>query len=217
MRIMYVLASRCSHARATSGETVGRYRVKYATATAVCVASIILGGCGFPAKLLTRQDPAYAPTKADPVFITVGAHSTIQDRQMLPLITHEFQVDGFNLTDFDNSKWVVVVGSDDRTIVTGTTSSSVGIANPVFRGLLGVSTTTTHDTTEKLEGITLSLVTKESVVRGDPIEVWQGRITTTDPDQMKDHPKTLSRALIDQYGKNFEDSSFRLPRGEDSP
>ena len=202
-----------------------RYRVKYATATAVCVASIILGGCagnhrggfshGFPANLLTRQDPAYAPTKADPVFITVGAHSTIQDRQMLPLIKHEFQVEGFNLTDFDNSKWVVVVGRDDRTIVTGTTSSSVGIANRSLVGLLGVSTTTTHEATEKLEGITLSLVTKESVVRGDPIEVWQGRITTTDPDQMKDHPKTLSRALISQYGKNFEDG-IRLPRNKES-
>ncbi len=197
-------------------ETVTRYRLNCAIATAVYVASIFLGGCGFPASLLTRQDPAYAPTKADSVFITVGAHSTIQDRQMLPLIKHEFQVEGFNLTDFDDSKWVVIVGRDDRTIVTGTTSSSVGIANPVFGGLLGVSATTTHEATEKLEGIILSLVTKESVVRGDPIEVWQGRITTTDPDQMKDHPKTLSRALIDQYGKNFEDD-IRLPRGKDSP
>jgi len=71
---------------------------------------------------------------------------------MLPLIKHEFELEGFNLTDFDNSKWVVVVGRDDRTIVTGTTSSSVGIANPVFEGLLGVSTTTTHEATEMLEG-----------------------------------------------------------------
>jgi hypothetical protein len=196
---------------------VSQYHFKCATAIAVCIASIILSGCGFPANLLTRQDPAYAPTKADPVFITVGVHSAIQDRQMLPLITHEFQVEGFNLTNFDSAKWVVVVGRDDRTIVTGTTSSTVGMANPVFRGLLGVSTTTTHNSTEQLEGITLSLVTKESVVQGDPIEVWQGRIFTTDPDQMKDHPKTLSRALIDQYGKNFEDSSIRLPRGADSP
>src|ERR1700675_1578344 len=184
--------------------------MNYATATAVCIASIFLGGCKSEASLLTLQDPAYAPTKADPVFVTVGVHSTIQDRQMLPLITHEFQAEGFNLTDFDNSKWVVVVGRDDKTIVTGTTSSSVGIANRVFGGLLGVSTTTTHDATEKVGEIVLSLVIKESAVRGDPIEVWQGKITT-DPDQIKDTPKTVIRALIDQYGKNFEDG-IRFPR-----
>jgi hypothetical protein len=189
----------------TSGEPVSRDRLNCAIAIALYVASIFLGGCGPQANLLTRQDPAYAPTKADAVFVTAGVHSTIQDRQMLPLIKHEFEVEGFNLTDFDNSKWVVVVGRDDRTIVTGTTSSSVGIANAVFGGLLGASTTTTHEATEKVDGITLSLVTKESVVRGDPIEVWQGKITTTEPDQIKDDPKSVIRALIGQYGRNFED------------
>jgi hypothetical protein len=196
-----------------SGETVNQYHFKCAIATAVYVASIILGGCGFPANLLTRQDPAYAPTKADPVFITVGVHSTIQDRQVLPLVKQEFQVEGFNLTDFDNSKWVVVIGRDDRTIVTSTTSNSVGIASAALGGLLGVSTTTTHEETEKLGGIFLSLVTKESAVRGDPFEVWQGKITTG-PDQITDHPKTVIRALIDRYGKNFDDY-VRLPRGKD--
>jgi hypothetical protein len=183
-------------------------------ATAVYVASIFLGGCKSEASLLTRQDPAYAPTKSDPVFVTVGVHSTIQDRQMLPLIKREFQAEGFNLTDFDNSKWVVVVGRDDRTIVTGTTSSSVGIASPMFGGLLGVSNTKTHEETAKLGEIVLSLVIKESAVRGDPIEVWQGRITT-DPDQINEYPKTVIRALIDQYGKNFEDD-IRFPKNKES-
>lgn len=179
--------------------------MNHATAVAVYVASIFLGGCGFNAALLTRQDPAYAPTKADSIFVTVGVHSTIQDRQMLPLIKRKFQAEGFNLADFDNSKWVVVVGRDDRTIVTGTTSNSVvGIANPMLGGLLGVSHTTTHEETEKLGDIVLKLVTKESAVRADPIEVWQGKITT-DPGQINDHPKTVIRALINQYGKNFED------------
>jgi hypothetical protein len=181
-----------------------RFHVNCATATAVFVASIFLGGCGFSANLLTRQDPAYAPTKADPVFVTVGVHSTIQDRQMLPLITQEFRAEGFNLTDFDNSKWVVVVGSDDRTIVTGTTSNSVGIASPALGGVLGVSVTTSHEETEKFGVIVLSLVTNESVVRGDPFEVWQGKITTS-PYQIKDNPKTVVHALIAQFGKNFED------------
>src|ERR1700675_3566723 len=105
--------------------------MNYATATAVCIASIFLGGCKSEASLLTRQDPAYAPTKSDPVFVTVGVHSSIQDRLILPLIKREFQAEGFNLTDFDNSKWVVVVGRDDRRKVTGTTRSSVGIASPM--------------------------------------------------------------------------------------
>jgi hypothetical protein len=188
--------------------------VNYATATAVYVASIFLGGCAFSAGLLTRQDPAYAPTKSDSVFVTVGVHSTIQDRQMLPLIKREFQAEGFNLTDFDNSKWVAVVGRDDRTIITGTTSNSVGFANPLLGGLLGVSHTTTHEETENLGGIVLSLVIKESVVRGDPMEVWQGKITT-DPDWIKERPKTVIRALIDQYGKDFEDD-IRLSRHKES-
>jgi len=191
-----------------------RYRVNCATATIVFVAFIFLGGCKTDASLLTRQDPAYAPTKADPVFVTVGVHSTIQDRQMLPLIKREFQAEGFNLTDFDNSKWVVVVGRDDRTIVAGTTSNTVGIANPSLVGLLGVSRTTTHEETEKVGEIVLSLVIKESAVRGDPIEVWQGKITTY-PEDIKETPRTVIRALIDQYGKNFEDD-IRFPRNKES-
>jgi hypothetical protein len=184
--------------------------MNYATATAVFAASIFLGGCKTDASLLTRQDPAYAPTKADPVFVTVGAHSTIQDRQMLPLIKQEFQAEGFNLTDFDHSKWVVVVGRDDRTIVTGTTSNSVGVANPFFGGLLGVSATKTHEETEKVGEILLSLVIRESAARGDPLEIWQGKITTY-PEAFTEQPKAVIRALIDQYGKNCE-NDIRLEK-----
>jgi len=193
---------------------VDRYRVNYAPAIAAYVAGIFLGGCAFNAKLVTREDPAYAPTKADSVFVTVGVHSTIQDRQMLPLIRREVQAEGFNLTDFDNSQWVMVVGRDDKTIITGTTSNSVGLANPILGGLLGVSHTTTHEETEKLGGIVLSLVIKESAARGDPLEVWQGKITT-DPDHIKERPKTVIRALIDRYGTNFEDD-ISLPKYKES-
>jgi hypothetical protein len=98
---------------------------------------------------------------------------------MLPLIKREFQAEGFNLTDFDSSKWVVVVGRDDRTIVTGTTSSSVGIASPILGGLLGVSNTKAHEETAKLGEIVLSLVVRESAARGDPIEIWQGKLLQT--------------------------------------
>jgi hypothetical protein len=181
-------------------------------AVAVCAASILLGGCKTDTSLLTRQDPAYAPTKADPVFVTVGVHSTIQDRQMLPLIKQGFQAAGFNLTDFDNSKWVVVVGRYDRTIVTGITSYSVGEATPLLGGemILGVSRTTTHEETEKVGEIVLSLVTRESAVRGDALEIWQGKITTY-PETITDEPQTVIRALIDQYGKNCE-NDIRLDK-----
>jgi hypothetical protein len=74
--------------------------------------------------------------------------------------------------------------------------------------------TTTHEETEKVGEIVLSLVIKESAVRGDPIEVWQGKITT-DPDQIKNTPRTVIRALIDQYGKNFEDG-ICFPRNKES-
>ena len=198
------------HDREPRTKRMGLHRLNYLCATAVCSASILLTGCKTDASLLTRQDPAYAPTKADPVFVTVGVHSTIQDRQMLPLIKQEFQAEGFNLTDFDNSKWVVVVGRDDRTIVTGTTSSSVGVANPFFGGLLGVSTTKTHEKTEKVGEIVLSLLIKESAVRGDPFEIWQGKITT-DPEEITEEPTAVIRALIDQYGKNCE-NDIRLEK-----
>jgi hypothetical protein len=184
--------------------------MNYAITTAVCIASIFLSGCKTDASLLTRQDPAYTPTKADPVFVTVGVHSTIQDRQMLPLIKQEFQAEGFNLTDFDNSKWVVMVGKDDKTIVTGITSSSVGIANAAFGGILGASTTKTHEETAKVLEIVLSLVNRESAVRGDPLEVWQGKITTY-PEAITEQPKAVIRALIDQYGKNCE-NDIRLEK-----
>jgi hypothetical protein len=171
-------------------------------AVAVCAASILLGGCKTDASLLTRQDPAYAPTKADPVFVTVGPHSTIQDRQMLPLIKQEFQAEGFNLTDFDNSKWVVVVGRDDS--ATGIVSRAVGLATQTPGGdILSVSKTTTREETEKNLEIVLSLVTKESVVRGAALEIWQGKITTY-PEAITEQPQTVIRALIDQYGKNCE-------------
>jgi hypothetical protein len=97
----------------------------------------------------------------------------------------------------------VVVGRDDRTIVTGMTSTSVGVVNPILGGLLGVSTTTTHAETEKVGEIVLSLVIRESAVRGDPLEIWQRKITTY-PEAFSEQPKAVIRALIDQYGKNCE-------------
>jgi hypothetical protein len=184
--------------------------VNYATIAAIIAGSIFLGGCKTDASLLTRQDPAYAPTKADPVFVTVGVHSSIQDRQMLPLIKQEFQAEGFNLADFDNSKWVVVVGRDDRTIATGTTSTTVGVANPILGGLLGVSTTKTHEETEKVGEIVLSLVVRGSVAGSDPLEVWQGKITTY-PEALTEQPNAVIHALIDQYGKNCE-NDIRLEK-----
>lgn len=198
------------HDREPRTKPMNPHRLNYMTAAAVFAASICSAGCKTDASLLTRQDPAYAPTKADPVFVTVGVHSTIQDRQMLPQIKQEFQAEGFNLTDFDNSKWIVVVGRDDRTIVTGTTSTSVGIANPILGGLLGVSTTTTHAETEKVGEIVLSLVVRKSAVLGDPLEVWQGKITTY-PEAFTEQPRAVIRALIDQYGKNCE-NDIRLEK-----
>jgi hypothetical protein len=180
-------------------------------AVAICAASIFLAGRKTDASLLTRQDPVYAPTKADPVFVTVGVHSKILDRQMLPLIKQGFQAEGFNLTDFDNSKWVVVVGRYDKTIVTGFTSYTIGDATPLLGGdILSVSKTTTHEETARIGEIVLSLVTRESAVRGDALEIWQGKITTY-PEAITDEPQTVIRALIDQYGKNCE-NDIRLEK-----
>jgi len=176
----------------------------------VTIAALLVSACGFKANILTREDPAYSPSKSDPVFVTAGVHSTIQDRQMLPLIKHEFEAEGFNLSSFENAKWVVVVGRDDRTVVTGVVSKSVGYASPLFGGAIGVSKSRSHEETERFGDIILSLLTQESEEKGDPFEVWQGTITT-DPDQINDRPKTVIRALIDQYGKNYEDD-VRLPR-----
>jgi hypothetical protein len=173
----------------------------------------ILSACSFNAKLITREDPAYVPLKADPVFATAGVHSTIQDRQMLPLVKQELEAEGFNLVDFDHAKWVVIVGRDDRTVVTGTTAHGLVVASGLLGGALGVGSIHTKNETETYGDIVLSLLSQDSEKQGDPLEVWQGQITT-DPDQIRDRPKTVIRALIDQYGKNFEDD-ISLPKHQE--
>ena len=122
-------------------------RVYARLVTAIAIGAL-LSACGFSVSVRTRVDPAYAPVKNDPVFLTTGVHSTIQDRQMLPLIKKEMELEGFNLVGFDQAKWVVIVGRDDRTVITGTTSQTAGVATGLVGvGLLGFSTThTTADT-----------------------------------------------------------------------
>jgi len=54
-------------------------------------------GCGHKAWMESQVDPNYQPSRGDALFVTLPRQPSIQERQLLPILTTQLCADGFNL------------------------------------------------------------------------------------------------------------------------
>ena len=144
-------------------------------------------------------DPAFAPSKSDPLYLMLSAEPTIIERQLLPILREELCRCGFNLVDSaDRSKWTMGVSYDRRVFDQGSSTSGVFLPGriPIFLG----SSKPTLVTTAKAY---LYLIQSQLTAASKPIPIWEGSVSAED-DVFKVYRGIIFKNVLDFYGLNFE-------------
>lgn len=169
-------------------------------ARVVIVLSIVLllSGCGLRVALRGELDPAYAPKRTEPVALILPDNSSIEDRQVFPVLKRELLESGFDLVEPDHAAWILGVATREKAFFSGIQTINVGKFGSVSNANYGSSFV-----------IYLSLFQADAFRRGRRMAVWSGTEVTT-PDNFRESPDKLVQALIDIYGVNFYDNSERV-------
>lgn len=173
---------------------------------------LLLCACGLRVALHGELDPAYAPTRIDPVALVLPDNSSISDRQVYAAFAAALPKAGFRLVDVKDAKWILGVGTHKDTIFSGIESSGFAIAGP---GPFGGATAATFGSAkaEYTSQLTIYcwLYNGNEYRNGKRLAAWGGSEVTT-PSEFFDHPDQLIGALIDIYAKNFYDDSERVSK-----
>ena len=170
----------------------------------------LLAGCAYQASVLTRVDPAYMPIPTEPAALVVAQNSSIQERQLLPLLREQMVKRHFNLVELTDAKWVIGFGGGTSAVYVGTAGSAVAI--PFFGNAIGISSSA--PIYADIGKLNLTVFPADSFRAGQPLPVWQGAISV-ESDAYVEKPRTIIDVLLDNYGKNFDDEGLSLPRGKD--
>jgi len=190
-------------------------RTSLAKILAIIAFGVITTACGPTAYLITEQDPSQIPQKQDPVFVTVGEHSSIPERQLLSVLKRRMVAMGFNVVEEVNSaKWVLGALQDEKTFATGTTSN--GFALPLGHHgiyvLSGSKNTVNYKTDSR---IFLALFAASEFSQKNPqAAIWVAQ-STSKPEVLREYSTTIIDDLLAAYGTNYHDE--RMMRFQDHP
>lgn len=182
------------------------------TRLTAAVAACLLSGCAYEADIVAREDPAYAPTPGAPTAVVVADNSTIQDRQLLPVLRDQMTKRGFRLVDVSEAQWIVGFGGGTNAVFSGTSSTAAAVPLPYGQSLaVGSSKAEYADVGRVL----LVVFSGDSFRQGKPLPVWQATASVKG-EVYDEKPKTIINVLLDYYGKNYSERGRNLPRMRES-
>ena len=170
-------------------------------------------GCATPTAYISSiTDPAYSPSKSDPVLLIVPDSTSIKDRQFALFLRGEMEAAGFNVTDnFGQSRYVLLFQTGQKTSQinstlflpqTQTTSGYVG--NTYYTGQTTSTTAIPISTSYTAQKIWLDLYATSDVAMDKYMTVWEGFIGVS-MEEYEKHSKEILRLLLDVYGTNYEE------------
>lgn len=178
--------------------------MKKLTLITMLASACLLMACGERIAIRGELDPDYAPKISDPIAVVLPDNSSIQDRQLAPLVKEELSKAGFTVVEPDKAVWILGLGTHDNTIFLGTQSSAFGFYHVAFG-----SSTAEYATRGTLQ----FWLFKGDVYRGGKSQpIWAGTETIKEADDLRDSPERYIKPLIVIYGKNFHDDSVKPER-----
>jgi hypothetical protein len=166
------------------------------------LSAVLLSACSLRAAFMGQLDPAYAPKKADPIALVLSDNSSIQDRQVFPLVKEELIKSGFKLVEPNQATWILGVSTHNDTYFSGVKTTKLSFGSSEARLTIQNA---------RSSSLYFWLFPAESYRNGKRMAVWGG-VESVDPDDFSKHPEDFVRALIEIYGKNFYDQSERLSK-----
>ena len=172
---------------------------------AACVVPLILltlTGCASHGVWVTAAvDPSLAPSKTEPVFVTLPERPTIDERQMLVMLKDEMCRNDFNVVEnVDNSTWVMIVSATQYTYMSGTTGRTVAV--PIGNvAAVGRTDTQVNYQTDKVTYLYVSKTADRTEL--EPRRYWEGRVTAKD-NVWRAYREVIYKPLLDQYGRDYD-------------
>ena len=156
-------------------------------------------GCGHKAWMESQVDPNYQPSRGDALFVTLPRQPSIQERQLLPILTTQLCADGFNLVpSIEQSKWTLGFSFARQTYEFGSTFSASTI--PGSGVVIGSSRPNiVTDSTVRL----YLFRSADFAGSAKPLSIWEGYISATNQVYQAYRP-IIFKNLLDVYGQNVE-------------
>lgn len=175
---------------------------------AVLTSVLLLSGCGFFAlrvSLRSQQDPAYAPSKSDPIALVLPDNPSIQDRQIDPAFRRQLIRSGFTLVEPTQAKWVIGISTRETTYFSGMKTAAFAIGGGSTAAGFGSSQA------EYTSDITIYcwLFPAKEFLEGKRVAIWMATETTSSDDFWA-NIDTLAHGLIETYGTNSYDNSAHI-------
>jgi len=167
------------------------------------LSSLLLSACALRASFVSQLDPSYAPKKSDPIALLLPDNSSIQDRQVYPVVKEELVKAGFKLVEPNQATWILGMGTHQDTYFSGIQTMAFSYNN------VAVGSSNAEYTSRII--IYFWLFPAESFHSGKRMAIWGG-FESVRPSSFREHPADYVRALIELYGKNFYDESERLSK-----
>jgi len=166
------------------------------------LSAVLLSACSLRAAFMGQLDPAYAPKKADPIALVLSDNSSIQDRQVFPLVKEELVKSGFKLVEPNQATWILGVSTHYDTYFSGIKTTKF---------IFGTSEAQLTIQNARSSSLYFWLFPAEPYRDGKRMAIWGG-FESVDPHEFRYHTEKFVGALIEIYGKNFYDESERLSK-----
>lgn len=185
----------------------GKVLMKCAIKIILAMLTVFLTACSHHSVYVSAAvDPAYSPSKTDPIFLTLSNDPTIKERQLVMVLKEELCRNGFNVVaSVDSSKWTLGLSYERETYQFGSTSSAIVIPGNIPRVLGSSKPNIVTDSR-----IYLYLFKSDSYKASHPVSVWEGIVSSNDSVFQAYRP-VIFKNVLDVFGQNLE-SQVRLSK-----
>jgi hypothetical protein len=154
----------------------------------VLLLTLTLGACA-PVSYIVQQDPAQVPQKSQPVAV-VADESSIQARQLLPVLQQQMTAQGINLVDSPQSATWVLNFTVQNQFSTTETKNGQAIAPG--------------------STVQLDLVSADDFRAGRHKTVWSAS-SNSDPRVLGDSAADIISTVLRHYGQNYVYQGYTSP------
>lgn len=178
----------------------------------IVLIALSLSACATSSAYISSlTDPAYNPSKTDPIFLLIPDSASIEDRQFSAFLLSEMRAAGFTMSQtLLDSRYVLLFQSGQNTSQinstlflpqTQTTSGYVG--NTYYSGTTTSTTAIPYTSNYTVHKIWLKLYSTSDVLDEKYRTAWEGYIGA-EASEFQKQSREILRLLLDVFGTNYQ-------------
>lgn len=178
----------------------------------VVMFALLISSCAAnTAYISSLTDPAYRPSKYDPIFLLIPDSSSIEERQFAAFLHNEMRIAGFTMVNhISESKYILLCQTGQKTSQLNSTlylpqtqRSSGYIGNTYYSGQTTSTTAVPYTSNYTVQKIYLELYSTAEVMDKKYKTAWEGYIGV-EASEYQRRSRDIIRLLLDVFGTNYK-------------